>query len=83
MASTRAAPTAKDHYITIRDMSKRKFRIFGKFFPVRAMQREWMGIEPTGGRVNDSPTALKAAVPTRRTDTPAADSIEARREIQG
>ena len=33
MASTRAAPTAEDHYITIRDMSKRKFTIFGKIFP--------------------------------------------------
>ena len=34
------------------------------------MQREWMGIEPTSRRVNDDSTALKAAGPTRRPDTP-------------
>ena len=32
--------------------------------------REWMGIEPTRDRVNDPSTALKAAGPTRRPDTP-------------
>ena len=33
-------------------------------------RREWMGIEPTRRRVNDASTALKAAGPTRRPDTP-------------
>jgi len=32
--------------------------------------REWIGIEPTRGRANDPSTALKAAGPTRRPDTP-------------
>jgi len=32
--------------------------------------REWMGIEPTRSRVSDPSTALKAAEPTRRPDTP-------------
>ena len=32
--------------------------------------REWMGIEPTRRRANDASTALKAAGPTRRPDTP-------------
>ncbi len=32
--------------------------------------REWMGIEPTRRRVSDASTALKAAGPTRRPDTP-------------
>lgn len=32
--------------------------------------REWMGIEPTRSSWYYSSTALKAAVPTRRTDTP-------------
>ncbi len=33
-------------------------------------KREWMGIEPTRSRVSDPSTALKAAGPTRRPDTP-------------
>lgn len=33
-------------------------------------QREWMGIEPTSPDVNRDSTALKAAGPTRRPDTP-------------
>ena|GEM_PF-6539123 len=33
-------------------------------------ERGWMGIEPTTSRVNDPSTALKAAGPTRRPDTP-------------
>lgn len=32
--------------------------------------REWMGIEPTSPGVNRDSTALKAAGPTRRPDTP-------------
>ena len=35
--------------------------------------REWMGIEPTRGRTYDPSTALKAAGPTRRPDTPGED----------
>ena len=35
-----------------------------------ALPREWMGIEPTRRRANDASTALKAAGPTRRPDTP-------------
>ncbi len=37
--------------------------------------REWMGIEPTRSRVNDPSTALKAAGPTRRPDTPLDNGI--------
>ncbi len=33
-------------------------------------EREWMGIEPTRRCVNNASTALKAAGPTRRPDTP-------------
>lgn len=38
-------------------------------------RREWMGIEPTRRRVNDASTALKAAGPTRRPDTPDHQSL--------
>ena len=45
--------------------------------------REWMGIEPTRRRANDASTALKAAGPTRRPDTPSwpPDCIRFRRGI--
>ena len=36
----------------------------------RTRPREWMGIEPTSPDVNRDSTALKAAGPTRRPDTP-------------
>ena len=36
-------------------------------------KRGWMGIEPTASRFDDPPTALKAAEPTRRPDTPLVD----------
>jgi len=42
--------------------------------------REWMGIEPTRDRVNDPSTALKAAGPTRRPDTPSAATYHGPRE---
>ena len=38
-----------------------------------------MGIEPTWGRANDPTTALKAAGPTRRPDTPPATRRAAHR----
>ena len=37
---------------------------------MHAEEREWMGIEPTRRRASDASTALKAAGPTRRPDTP-------------
>lgn len=42
----------------------------GTCVEMHASAREWMGIEPTRDRVNDPSTALKAAGPTRRPDTP-------------
>ena len=38
-------------------------------------EREWMGIEPTRSRASDPSTALKAAGPTRRPDTPIRKAI--------
>jgi len=49
------------HNLTHRGMESAKQVVF---------KREWMGIEPTRRRANDASTALKAAGPTRRPDTP-------------
>ncbi len=42
----------------------------------RFAAREWMGIEPTKRRASDASTALKAAGPTRRPDTPSGRCVD-------